>query len=114
MRASTYPMVTVDQAMAVVLAETPVLGTEEVDLERALGRVLAETVGAADDLPPFHASAVDGYAVRSADGNQPRRVLSEIIAGSAESLDVSPSTTARIMTGAPVPPGADAVMMVED
>jgi molybdenum cofactor synthesis domain-containing protein len=113
MRASTYPMVTVDQAVAVVLAETPVLGTEEVSLERALGRVLAETVGAADDLPPFHASAVDGYAIRAADGAQPRRVLSEIIAGSADSLAVSPGTTVRIMTGAPVPPGADAVIMVE-
>jgi len=113
MRASTYPMVTVDQAVAAVLAETPVLGTEEVSLERALGRVLAETVGAADDLPPFHASAVDGYAIRAADGAQPRRVLSEIIAGSADSLAVSPGTTVRIMTGAPVPPGADAVIMVE-
>ena len=113
MRASTYPMVTVDQAVAAVLAETPVLGTEEVSLDRALGRVLAETVGAADDLPPFHASAVDGYAIRAADGAQPRRVLSEIIAGSADSLAVSPGTTVRIMTGAPVPPGADAVIMVE-
>jgi molybdenum cofactor synthesis domain-containing protein len=113
MRASTYPMVTIDQAVAVVLAETSVLGTEEISLERALGRVLAETVDAADDLPPFHASAVDGYALRAADGAQPRQVLSEIIAGSGDSLAVFPGTTVRIMTGAPVPPGADAVIMVE-
>jgi molybdopterin molybdotransferase len=113
MRASTYPMVTVDEAIEEVLARTPVLGVEEVTLERALGRVLAETVRAGDDMPPFAASTVDGYAVISADGQQPRQVLAEITAGNADGLALTSGTTVRIMTGAPLPTGADAVIMVE-
>jgi molybdopterin molybdotransferase len=106
-------MLDVDEAIATVLAGTPILPTEVVALENALGRVLAETVLASDDMPPFAASAVDGYAVRASDANSPRRVLSEIIAGATGAASVEAGTTARIMTGAPLPPGADAVIMVE-
>jgi molybdopterin molybdotransferase len=113
MQASTYRMVAVEDAIATVLRHTPVLGVEDVAIADALGRVLAETVIAADDMPPFAASAVDGYAVIAGDGNRPRRVLSEIIAGAADAPEITPGTTARIMTGAPMPPGADAVVMVE-
>jgi len=82
------------------------------------GRVLAEDVVAPEDVPPFANSAVDGYAVRVEDlGAVPLRlpVIGTVRAG-ASGLDhpVAPGTAVRIMTGAPVPPGADAVVMVED
>ena len=113
MQPSSYPMVSVEEAIETVLEHTQPLAAEEIRLDDALGRVLAEEVIAHDDMPPFVASAVDGYAVVAADGDRPRRVLSEIIAGSADLTEVLPGTTVRIMTGAPLPPGADAVIMVE-
>ena len=113
MQASTYPMVSVEEAIQTILELTPVLLTEEVAIGDALGRVLAEPVTAMDEMPPFAASAVDGYAVRAADSSAPRRVVSEIIAGSPVASAVEPGTTVRIMTGAPLPSGADAVIMVE-
>jgi molybdopterin molybdotransferase len=113
MQASLYPMVAVDDAIELVLARATVLAPEEVAVDDAFGRVLAETVSAADDMPPFVASAVDGYAVVASDGLAPRRVLSEIIAGTTTTPTVEPGTAVRIMTGAPMPPGADAVIMVE-
>lgn len=114
MQASPYPMVSVEEATQTILERTPVLGVEEVALEQAHGRVLAELVVARDDMPPFAASAVDGYAISAADGDIPRRVVSEIIAGNNESVQVEAGTTRRIMTGAPIPAGADTVVMVED
>jgi len=113
MQASRYPMISAQSAIETILAKTSVLNTEELALQAATGRVLAETVVADDDMPPFAASAVDGYALRIDDGLAPRRVLSEIIAGSTAETTITPGTAARIMTGAPLPPGADAVIMVE-
>ncbi len=113
MQASPYSMVSVEEALAAILSRTPVLGAEEVELSQCLGRVLAETVVASDDLPPFDAAAVDGYAVQSADRMQPRRVIAEVTAGQVEQLAVDRGTAMRIMTGAPLPEGADAVVMVE-
>jgi molybdenum cofactor synthesis domain-containing protein len=114
MQASTYPMVDIDQAISTVLDHTSTLSTETVALEAALGRVLAETPVARDDMPPFIASAVDGYALVAGDGIHPRRVFAEVIAGSANGKPLEPGTAVRIMTGAPVPTGADAVVMVEN
>jgi molybdenum cofactor synthesis domain-containing protein len=114
MQASTYPMVAIDTAIGIVLEHTSTLTTEIVGMEDALGRVLAETPVAADDMPPFVASAVDGYALIAGDGTSPRRVLAEVIAGSTNGVPVERGTAVRIMTGAPVPPGADAVIMVEN
>ncbi|HVB96138.1 MAG TPA: gephyrin-like molybdotransferase Glp [Chloroflexota bacterium] len=113
MQASRYPMVSAETAIETILSMTPVLDPEEVSLQAAIGRVLAETVIAQDDMPPFAASAVDGYALRVDDGLAPRRVLTEIIAGATTETPVTPGTASRIMTGAPVPAGADAVIMVE-
>ncbi|HEX5417452.1 MAG TPA: gephyrin-like molybdotransferase Glp [Chloroflexota bacterium] len=107
-------MVSVEEAIAIVLEHTPALPAEEISLDEALGRVLAEDIVARDDMPPFAASAVDGYAVIAADGDRPRRVISEIIAGRADLPPLEPGLTARIMTGAPLPAGADAVLMVEE
>ncbi|HKT87270.1 MAG TPA: gephyrin-like molybdotransferase Glp [Candidatus Sulfotelmatobacter sp.] len=94
-------------------------GMETVDLLAAEGRVLAESVVADRNIPPFPRSTRDGYAVRSEDlGQLPARleVIAEIRAGEqSENLPelIAPRQTASIMTGAPVPPGADAVVMVE-
>ena len=96
------------------------LGVEEVSLERALGRVLAENVVAKVNSPPFDRSTVDGYAVRSIDiagarENNPIRlkVVGKVEAGEIPKISVEPGEAVEIATGAPIPPGADAVVMVE-
>lgn len=95
------------------------LATESVALLSAAGRVLAESIQADRDLPPFHRSTRDGYAVRSVDlacVPVTLRVIAEIKAGEKTAnlpVGVGAGETASIMTGAPLPPGADAVVMVE-
>ncbi|MBC8161174.1 MAG: molybdopterin molybdenumtransferase MoeA, partial [Roseiflexaceae bacterium] len=112
-RESPYPMVSVDEAMRIIAAHTPVLATEQIDALTGDGRVLAEDITAPASLPDLPKAAVDGYALRAEDGVQPRRVLAELTAGSARGITLGPGTAVRIMTGAPVPAGADAVIMVE-
>ncbi|HEY0665736.1 MAG TPA: gephyrin-like molybdotransferase Glp [Gallionella sp.] len=107
----------VDEAQHVILETVATLGRETVTLERSLGRVLAEDIRANRDLPPYDVSAMDGYAVRSADvANVPARlaVIEDIKAGDLPARTVMQGQCARIMTGAPVPAGADAVIRVED
>jgi molybdenum cofactor synthesis domain-containing protein len=82
-------------------------------LAEALGLVLAEDVRAPADQPPFPAAVVDGFALRASDGDAPRRLIGEQMAGYLAELTVEPGTAVRITTGAPIPPGADAVVMVE-
>lgn len=84
-----------------------------VALPDALGLTLAADVHAPGAQPPFPASLVDGYALRAADGHAPRRLIGEQMAGYVAELTVAPGTTVRITTGAPIPSGADAVVMVE-
>lgn len=114
MRASAYPLVEVDEAAALVLENIPVLGVERVALAHCIGRVLAEDLVAPESLPPFPASAVDGYAVRSSDAGMPLRVLGESAAGRPFTGTIEPGTAARILTGGVLPDGADCVVMVED
>lgn len=114
MRASAYPLVEVDEAAALVLDRTPVLGVERVALAHCVGRVLAEDLVAPASLPLFPSSAVDGYAVRAADAGKPLRVLGESAAGRPFEGAVQPGTAARILTGGVLPDGADCVVMVED
>lgn len=79
------------------------------------GQVLAEEVVAEEDVPPFPAATVDGWAVIAADDTAQRQVLSASgIAGQAPALPLAPGTAARVMTGASLPPGADEVVMLED
>ncbi len=108
-------MLSFDDALASLLAaaRAPV-AAETVKLFDAGGRVLAETVASALDVPPHDNSAMDGYAVRQADlsGTGPLRVAQRIAAGSIGEL-LAPGTAARIFTGAPIPPGCDAVVMQE-
>ena len=114
MRGSTYPLIDADEAAAIVLEHTHVLGVERVHLADSTGRVLAEDLFADAPLPAFPSSAVDGYAVRAADAGKTLRVLGESAAGRPFDGDVAPGTAARILTGGAVPEGADCVVMVED
>ncbi len=111
------PLLPVEEARAQVLEQASPLPAEWVPLEDALGRTLAEDVTARRTLPPWDNSAMDGYAVRSADlaGTAPVRlvVVETVYAGTSPRQEVRPGTCARIMTGAPLPPGADAVVMRE-
>jgi molybdopterin molybdotransferase len=89
----------------------------EATVAEAIGTVLAEAVVASEDVPPFANSAVDGYAVRAADVAVPPtrlRVVAEVAAGWSTDRVVEPGEAIRIMTGAPMPEGADASVMVED
>ena len=114
MKASSYPMLAAEEAAALVLGRTPVLGSEEVGLAEATGRVVAEDVVARRMLPAFPASAVDGYAIRSADGGGRLRVAGESAAGRPFAGRLEPGAAARILTGGVLPEGADSVVMVED
>ncbi len=114
-------MLTVVQARDRILARIATLDAEDVALLESRDRVLVEEVRAVRDVPPFTNSAMDGYAVRADDvrvtsPERPARLrlLGEIRAGAPAAMAVTPSTTLRIMTGAMIPPGADAVVRVED
>ncbi|HXI46174.1 MAG TPA: gephyrin-like molybdotransferase Glp [Candidatus Acidoferrales bacterium] len=122
MTAEPSGLMRVEEAQARILAllGTPAAGTDEVAVEAALGRVLAAPVVAATALPPWDNSAMDGYAVVAADlaaasETNPARlaVIGDLAAGTAPSTTVRPGTAIRIATGAPIPPGADAVVQVE-
>ncbi len=104
-----------DEALARILEQVSTLGTENIDIGDALNRVLAEPVFAQTDQPPFDGSAMDGYAVQSKDVG-PGAVLTKIGASQAGAGffgKVASGQCARIFTGAPMPEGADAVVMQE-
>ena len=109
-------MLTVDEALTRILADVPRLPVEDVGLAEAYGRVLAADLVSTHAVPPWDNSAVDGYAVRAADtGDEVVLRLNEIVgAGEVASGPVDAGTATGIMTGAPMPPGADAVVMIED
>ncbi len=107
----------VSVAQRIVLESVATLGVESVKLEQSLGRVLAENICANRDLPPYDVSAMDGFAVRSADVvNAPvtLEIIEDIKAGDMPTRIVQAGQCSRIMTGAPLPQGADAVIRVED
>lgn len=112
-------MMSVEEALERILGEISPLPVTQVPLAEALGLVLAEGVIAREDMPPFANSAMDGFALRSQDsqpreGQPPRlRVTGGVAAGYVADHAVEEGTAMRIMTGAPVPPGADAVIQIE-
>ncbi|HZU67063.1 MAG TPA: gephyrin-like molybdotransferase Glp [Ktedonobacteraceae bacterium] len=112
-------MISVEEALKRILAEIKPLPTTTVPLPASLGLVLAQDVIAQEDMPPFANSAMDGFALLSQDSRQqggqpPRlRVTGGVAAGYVADHPVEPGTAMRIMTGAPVPPGADSVIQVE-
>ena len=110
------PVLSVEEAMERILATVRVLEPERVPILEALGRVLAEEVVADRNIPPLPNSAMDGYAVRAADvARVPARlrVIAEAPAGRLCPVEVGPGSAVRIMTGAPIPTGADAVVPFE-
>jgi molybdopterin molybdotransferase len=109
-------MLTIEEAQARILSSVPAMPVERVALGEAYGRYLAEDVRSPRDVPPWDNSAMDGYAVRAADtGDEVRLRINEVVgAGGWPKLRVEPGTATAIMTGAPMPEGADAVVMVED
>ncbi len=113
--------ISVETHLESILAEIEPLGTFDLTLLEAHGCVLAEDVATQFPLPPFDNSAMDGYAVRAEDIATANRetpvslpVIGDIAAGSTTPYSVQPGLCVRIMTGAPMPPGADAVVPVED
>ena len=113
----TEPLLDVDVARERVLARVSVTEDVELALEDAVGLVLAESVSAPHPMPRFDNSAMDGYAVRSADvGSSPVRLelMGEVRAGEHSDTEVRAGTAMKIMTGAALPPGADAVIEVEE
>ena len=109
-------MLTVEEALAQILAFVRPLETEAVDIVGALGRVLAEDVVSGREIPPWPNSSMDGYALRAVDSGAGAalRVVERIAAGRMPTRRLAPGEAARIFTGAPLPEGADAVVPQED
>ena len=114
-------MIPLEEAQNRILATVPRLPAAPVALADALGLVTVEDLAATEPIPPFANTGVDGYAVRAADtagatSESPvrLRVVDELPAGKAPTVPVGPGEAIRIMTGAPAPDGADAIVMVED
>ena len=114
-------LLTVEQALGRILSHFQPVKTESVPLTESNNRVLAVDVVAADDLPLFDNSSMDGFALRATDSSNAApasrvtlRVVADIPAGSSPAVSLEPGEAARIMTGAPLPQGADAVVPVED
>jgi molybdopterin molybdotransferase len=106
-------MLTVEEALALVAKHVAPLAPQRLPLGETAGLVLAEDVISAVNSPPYDKTMMDGYAVVSGDRAPVRRVLEEIGAGTVPRHAVTPGTATRIMTGAPIPEGADAVVPVE-
>lgn len=111
-------MIEYAEARSFVLSAVKPLPSETVPLARALGRTLARDIKAGEDIPPFTKATMDGYAVRAEDSaaapSVELAVVEDLPAGRLAGRALGPMQAARIMTGAPLPPGADAVAMVED
>lgn len=110
---SPYPMLLVEEALALIEREVRPLAPVTSSFIDALGLVLAEDVLAVEPMPPFAAASVDGFAVIAADGPGLRRIVGDQMAGYVASLHVESGTAARVTTGAPIPPGADTMIMIE-
>ncbi|MBI2460319.1 MAG: molybdopterin molybdotransferase MoeA, partial [Candidatus Rokubacteria bacterium] len=114
-------MIPVEEALARILEEIPVLGSERIGLPDADGRVLSEAVVAPRDVPPWDNSSMDGYALPSAETRPASRevpvrlrILGEVPAGRLVAEPPVAAGAWRILTGAPLPPGADAVIPQEE
>jgi len=114
-------MISVEAALEIILSEIKPLGLERTSILLALGRVLGEDICASIDNPPWDNSAMDGYALRASDTKGASRgkpailrIIEDLPAGYVAKKSVKRGEAVRIMTGAPIPRGADAVVMVED
>ncbi len=107
-------------ARDILLDATKPLGKERLPLKRCGGRILAEALVAAENIPPFDRSPYDGYALRATDTESASkeypvclRILEEIPAGAVPTMPITAGTASKVLTGAPIPPGADVVIMFE-
>jgi len=114
-------MISVEAALEIILSEIKPLGMERINVFSSLGRVLGEDIFASTDNPPWDNSAMDGYALKAIDTktaskNKPiiLKVIEDLPAGYTAKKTIKKGEAIRIMTGAPIPKGADAVLMVED
>lgn len=107
-------LLAVDDARARMLAEIAALPAETIDLKAAIGRVLTEHLTAVRDQPPFTASAMDGWALRSVDAPGTLAIVGESAAGHGYAAVLKPGEAVRIFTGAAVPAGADTIVIQED
>jgi len=114
-------MLSVEEALQKILTEVNMLEAETVSIMESLGQVLAEDIISDIDVPPLDNSAMDGFAVRSEDTRgasekTPKvlKVIDTVLAGGISKKEVMPGTTVRIMTGGPIPTGADSVVQFED
>ena len=109
-------MLSVEEALEAILSRVSVLGTERVDVLASLGRVLAEPIVSRREIPPWANSSMDGYAVRAGDtrAGAALAVVGRVEAGALPSRAIGRGEAMRIFTGAPLPPGADAVVPQED
>jgi molybdopterin molybdotransferase len=114
-------MISVEEAIRRILEQIPILGKERLHILQSMGRVLGEDIFAARNIPPWDNSAMDGYALRWQDIREasPKKgielkVLADLPAGRIFRGEVGPGEAIRIMTGAPLPRGADTVVQVED
>ena len=109
-------MLTVEEALEAILSRVTVLGSERVDVVGSLGRVLAEPIVSRREIPPWANSSMDGYAVRAEDSGTGATlsIVGRVEAGALPSRAIGRGEAMRIFTGAPLPPGADAVVPQED
>ena len=109
-------MIPIEEAFQHIVRTVKPLGVEEISLDQVVGRILAKDVCADIDSPPFAKSMMDGFAVRSEDingGRQHLEIIGTVVAGESSDETVQSGQAIQIMTGAPIPRGADAVVMVE-
>jgi molybdopterin molybdotransferase len=111
-------MTTVAEATQLITAQAKSFGTEKVSIDAAFNRVLAQDIIADRDYPPFNRATMDGYAIQSTDFLEKKlttlQVLENLFAGGVATQQITSGTCIKIMTGAPAPQGADAVIRVED
>jgi molybdopterin molybdotransferase len=109
-------MISVEEALDILLSNLPERKVERIPFQSALGRILAEDLNATCDIPPFYRSALDGFAVLASDVEKAPvelRIIGESRAGGGIPGELKPGEAMAIMTGAPVPEGADSVQMIE-
>jgi len=107
-------MIRIQEAYKLVTGAVEPMGTENVDIKECLHRILAEDIVSDVDMPPFNKSAMDGYACKTEDLDKPMIIIETIPAGKAPEKTVEAGQCSEIMTGAPVPEGAECVIKVED
>lgn len=108
--------ISLEEAIDILDENVKAIGTEEIDLINATGRVLAEDIYSLIDNPPFNKSAMDGYAIlaENSGSNDKIKIIDKVFAGEVSNYEITNKTAIRIMTGAPIPNGANAVIKQED